>query len=109
MDDFLEKYELVGGKVRQVLPGSSGAAKLETLRRAMAGDDEAGIIDPETKKSRIKAFMEETRARDLELEDRESDEDFPMPSIVGMGKDKDRWDVETILSECLGFCAGLVR
>ena len=27
------------------------------------------------------------------------DEDIPMPTIVGIGKNKDRWDVETILSQ----------
>lgn len=74
----------------------------------MAGDDEAGIVDAESKKNRIRAFMEETRAREIELEDRGSDEDFPMPSIVGMGKDKDRWDVETILSEHSDPCESLV-
>jgi len=31
----------------------------------------------------------------------ESDEDIPMPAVIGIGKTKDRWDVETVLSACM--------
>lgn len=81
MDDFLDKYELVGGKVRPILEGGTGAEKLQTMRNAMVeGLSRADI-------------------RDTTNED-DDDDNIPMPSIVGMGKDQDRWDCETILSEC---------
>lgn len=76
MDEFLDKFEILGRKMKPVLEGGSGAEKLETLRRAMA---EGGPI----------------RVRD----DDGSDEDILMPADVDGAKD--RWDCETILSELL--------
>lgn len=85
MDDFLDKYELVGGKVRPVLEGATGAEKLQTMRNAMVeGLSRADI-------------------RDSTNDD--DDENVPMPSIVGMGKEQDRWDCETILS---GFTLSII-
>lgn len=75
MDEFLDKYEILGGKMKPSLPGT-GAEKLETLRTALgqgrvreAGSDDSGI---------------------------EEDDIF-----AGWAKDdkKERWDVETVLSE----------
>jgi protein LTV1 len=80
MEDFLDRYELVGGKVRPILEGSTGAQKLETLRNAMVEG------------------MSRMDIRDNTSDDDEED-NIPMPSIVGMGKDKERWDCETILSK----------
>ena len=39
MDDFLDNYEILGGKMRPVLPGDSAVDKLETMRRAMGIDN----------------------------------------------------------------------
>ncbi|KAF8305005.1 LTV-domain-containing protein, partial [Clavulina sp. PMI_390] len=106
LDDFLEKYEVFGGKLKTVLPGSTGAEKLETIRRAIGGDDELTNVTGATappdsaaaKKLRVKAILEEAQRQAQKEADGEEDEDIPMPSIVGIGKDEGRWDVETILS-----------
>lgn len=100
LDDFLEKYEIFGGKMRPVLPGSSGVEKLETMRRAIAGDEGAADTpdNPDAKRKRIEAILEEARIQEARDGGGSDDEDIPMPTIVGIGKDKDRWDVETILS-----------
>ena len=40
MDDFLENYEILGGKMRPVLEGATGADKLATFRRALREDEQ---------------------------------------------------------------------
>ena len=78
LDDFLDNYELVGNKVRPVLPGSTGAEKLDTLRRAMGTDS-----------NDIKEIVNNRQGQDIL-------DDILMPSNI---EDKrDRWDCETILS-----------
>lgn len=95
----------MGGKIRQVLPGGTGAEKLDTFRRAMAGAIDADEGKKTDKATQIKEILataksQEDRRRKTagDQDGEESDEDIPMPSIVGLGKDQDRWDVETILS-----------
>ena len=44
VDEFIERYELVGRKLKPVLPGESGADKLETLRRALRQDERVRVI-----------------------------------------------------------------
>ncbi|KAF8841929.1 LTV-domain-containing protein [Paxillus ammoniavirescens] len=77
VDDFVDNYELLGRKLKPVLPGDSGAHKLETLRRAMGQDERVRVVATE---------------EDEEL----SDADF----FRGYdAKEKeDRWDCETILT-----------
>lgn len=75
VDDFLANYELLGRKLRPVMPGSTGVEKLNTLRTAL------GPSLP--------------RAED------DYDEEGQMP--WGWGDEaeeekKERWDCETILS-----------
>ncbi len=82
MDDFLDRYELVGGKMRPVLEGSTGLEKLETLRNAIVDDD------------RREVMLGEEMGLGVE---EDHDEAMPLPSIVGV--DEDRWDVETVLSK----------
>ncbi|GJE86246.1 LTV domain-containing protein [Phanerochaete sordida] len=72
MNEFLENYEILGGKMRPVLAGDTPTEKLDTLRKALG---EAKIRDDA---------------------DSESDEDILMP--VDIDEEKDRWDCETILS-----------
>lgn len=85
MDDFLDNYEVVGRKFRPSLGGTalSGVEKLQVLRAAIDDGDE-GI------------GREENRRRILELERvgrgvREKEK-------VRVEEDKEKWDVETILS-----------
>ncbi|KAJ3753477.1 hypothetical protein EV360DRAFT_87756 [Lentinula raphanica] len=39
MDKFLNNYEILGRKMKPVLDGETGVAKLDTLRRAMGQDE----------------------------------------------------------------------
>ncbi|KAF7337639.1 Protein LTV1 [Mycena sanguinolenta] len=75
MDEFLNDYEILGRKLKPKLEGDSGAAKLDTLRRAMGQDE------------RVRATQED--------ED-EDDGDVLMP--LDIDDRKDRWDCETILT-----------
>ena len=74
MNEFLENYEIVGGKMRTVLAGDTAVDKLDTIRKALG---EAKIRD------------------DGGL----SDDEILMP--IDIDEVKDRWDCETILSMCL--------
>lgn len=75
MDDFLQNYEVSGGKMKPSLPGS-GPEKLQLLRRAMGRGERVTVeaSDQEGNDDDIYAFME--------------DNEKP-----------ERWDVETVLSE----------
>ncbi|KAI0718882.1 Low temperature viability protein-domain-containing protein [Cerioporus squamosus] len=72
MDEFLEKYEVIAGKMRPTLPGSA-TEKLDTVRKALG----------------------EAKIRDAEESDSEGD-DILMP--LDVDDKKDRWDCETILT-----------
>ncbi|KAJ7269273.1 Low temperature viability protein-domain-containing protein [Mycena haematopus] len=74
MDEFLNDFEILGRKLKPKLEGDSGAAKLETLRRAMGQDE------------RVRAARE----------DDDDDDDVLMP--LDIDDRKDRWDCETILT-----------
>jgi len=76
MDEFLNDYEILGRKMKPKLEGDSGAAKLDTLRRAMGQDERVRV------------------ARDGEEDD--EDDDVLMP--LDIDDRKDRWDCETILT-----------
>lgn len=71
MNEFLDNYEILGGKMRPVLAGDTAVEKLDTLRKALG---EAKIRDDD---------------------DESGDEDILMPADVD--EEKDRWDCETIL------------
>lgn len=75
MDDFLNNYELLGRKMKPVLPGDNGLDKLNTLRRALGQDGRVRINEDD-------GSDEEKIAMMYEEEDK-----------------KDRWDCETILSK----------
>lgn len=78
MDDFLDNYELLGRKMKHVLPGDSGIEKLDTFRRALGQDERIRISNAD--------------------EDASDEDKILMP--YGDEDKKDRWDCETILSEC---------
>lgn len=73
MDEFLEKYEVISGKMRPTLPGSA-TDKLDAFRKALG----------------------EAKIREAEQSEPEGD-DILMP--LDVDDRKDRWDCETILSE----------
>lgn len=72
MNEFLENYEIIGGKMRPVLAGETSVDKLDTIRKALG----------------------EAKIRRDDDSDRE--EDILMPT--DLDEEKDRWDCETILS-----------
>ena len=73
MNEFLDNYEIVGGKMKPVLAGDTAVDKLATIRKALG---EAKIRDDD--------------------DDDDNEDDILMP--VDIDEPKDRWDCETILS-----------
>lgn len=76
MDDFLDNYELLGRKMKPVLPGDTGLEKLDTFRRTLGQDE---------------------RVRICYAEREDNEEQIMMP--FEENDKRDRWDCETILSE----------
>lgn len=74
MNDFLDKYEIIGGKMKPVLLGETGTEKLDTLRKALG---KAQIRDDD--------------------DSEEGDDQILMP--VDIDEKEDRWDCESILCE----------
>ncbi|KAJ7922888.1 Low temperature viability protein-domain-containing protein [Mycena leptocephala] len=74
MDEFLNDYEILGRKMKPKLEGDSGAAKLDTLRRAMGQDERVRV----------------------ERDGEDEEDDILMPFDID--DRKDRWDCETILT-----------
>ncbi|BGO98869.1 Cytoplasmic protein [Rhodotorula toruloides ATCC 204091] len=113
MDDFLAKYEVIGGKYRPALePLSGGGAgddsiaantsRLDRLRAELAkldlGEEEEGE-DPEVtarrrEKERILAIVERQQR---EESSRKKKDRLPMVTIIE-DQQKERWDCETVLS-----------
>lgn len=73
MDEFLNEYEVVAGKMRPVLPGTA-TDKLDAVRKGFG----------------------EVKIRDDAEDSGEEDDDILMP--LDVDEKKDRWDCETILS-----------
>ncbi|KAG2367707.1 LTV-domain-containing protein [Suillus spraguei] len=78
MDDFMDNYELLGRKLKPVLPGDSGAEKLNTLRQAMGQD-------------------ERVRIRLADDDEDEVDDDRLFAGYNAAEKE-DTWDCETVLT-----------
>ena len=76
MNEFLDEYEILGGKMKPRLEGDTNIEKLDTIRKALG---------PVT-------------IRDYDEKD---DEDIPIP--VDIDDVKDTWDCETILSTASWF------
>lgn len=83
MDDFMDNYELLGRKLKPVLPGDSGPEKLNTLRRAMGQDERVRIVSADD--------------NDEELDDKQ------LFAGYDAAEKEDMWDCETILSESFVF------
>ena len=75
MNEFLDNYEILGGKMRPILAGETGVEKLDTLRKALG----------------------EAKIRDVD-EEEDGDDKILMP--VDLDDKQDRWDCETILCAC---------
>ncbi|KAI6114913.1 Low temperature viability protein-domain-containing protein [Pisolithus croceorrhizus] len=78
VDDFVENYELVGRKLKPVLPGDSAVDKLDTLRRAMGQDGAVRISAAE--------------------QDSDNEDDEKLFASYHTNEKESRWDCETILS-----------
>ncbi|CAE6489957.1 unnamed protein product [Rhizoctonia solani] len=87
MDEFLEKYELVGNKLRPVLGGITPVEKLAALRHALTDnvDGDGGML---ARTIIRKGKIPESAQNDTILE----------PYDIDAGYEQDRWDCETILS-----------
>lgn len=77
MDDFLQNYEVSGGKMKPSLPGS-GPQKLQSLRLAMGRGERVTV----------------------EGSDQEGKED-DIYAVIEDNEKPERWDVETVLSKSL--------
>ncbi|TIA90344.1 hypothetical protein E3P81_02462 [Wallemia ichthyophaga] len=94
LDDFLDNYEVIGGKVKQKLEGETPLEKLNTMRLAMADLAPRG---EQLKRHSDAASKRVTSAhRIAEGEEEEDDSALPLPFDVDAKED--RMDAETILS-----------
>lgn len=80
MDEFLEQFEILGGKMKPTLSGETGAKKLDILRRE------------------LRQGMVKNRNQDDDYEDDD------VHVLLDEKDEKDRWDCETILSMFLRSC-----
>ncbi|THH02351.1 hypothetical protein EW026_g503 [Hermanssonia centrifuga] len=71
MNEFLDNYEILGGKMRPILAGETAVDKLDTFRKALG----------------------EAKIRD---QGEDSEDEILMPTDIDEAKD--RWDCETILT-----------
>lgn len=112
MDEFLSRYEVLGGKMRPVLEPTAGeeggAGKLDRIRRELAsldiGEEEEGE-DPE------KTARRKEKERILEAVDRQEREATGKKDRIRIDweKPKERWDCETVLSAFIPASLSLVR
>ena len=79
MDDFLDKSEIVGHKIRPTLEGENAIDKLDTLRRAAMDDDD---IYPENE-----AEYTPQESNMLDVEDEEEGEEIESDSDVSEVQD----------------------
>jgi len=75
MDDFLQNYEVSGGKMKPSLPGS-GPEKLQSLRLAMGRGSRVSVEDSD-----------------------QEGKDDDIHAVIEDNEKPERWDVETVLSK----------
>ena len=75
MDDFLQNYEVSGGKMKPSLPGS-GPEKLQSLRLAMGRGERVTVEDSD-----------------------QEGKDDDIYAVIEDNEKPERWDVETVLSK----------
>lgn len=100
MDDFLENYEVVGNRMVGKLQGETGADKFGTIRRALLEGDAPGDDDDQSSMIGGSRQAETDYIRKRFLRDDIPDaDDGALPAFVhAPANNKDKWDVETILS-----------
>jgi len=95
LDDFLEKYEIVGSKMVPRLEGATSENKLSTIRNALLvddGEDEKSVATTVGGTRRPKKNLDEDVATEMT--------DFRSRAE----RMRDNWDVQTILSKSLCQC-----
>ena len=95
LDDFLDKFEIVGSKMVPRLEGATSENKLTTIRRAMLVDDaedEKSVATTVGGTRRSKKNLDDDTATELQTDFRSRAERL-----------RDSWDVQTILSKFLLF------
>lgn len=102
LDDFLSRYEVLGGKIRPVLEPTAGveggAGKLDRIRRELASlgiDDVAQ--DGEDPERAARRREKESILAAVDRQEREAERHQDQVR-VRWEKPKDRWDCETVLS-----------
>ncbi|KAI0081128.1 LTV-domain-containing protein [Panus rudis PR-1116 ss-1] len=74
MNEFLDNYEIIGGKMKPTLEGDTATEKLDTIRKALG----------------------EVKIREQGDDESDENDDILMP--LDVDDKKDRWDCETILT-----------
>lgn len=104
MDDFLSRFEVLGGKMKPVLdsaPGIEGnTGKLERIRREL---DNIRLDDATEGEDPALTAQRQEKERILAAVERQWREEVGKKGKVKMSyeKPKERWDCETVLSESL--------
>ncbi|KAL8279747.1 hypothetical protein RQP46_007842 [Phenoliferia psychrophenolica] len=102
LDDFLSKYEVLGGKMRPVLeptPGVEGnAGKLDRIRRELATLDIGDV--PLAGEDPLQAARRFEKERILQAVERQEREALTKKDRIRMDweRPKEKWDCETVLS-----------
>ncbi|KAG0139411.1 hypothetical protein CROQUDRAFT_460504 [Cronartium quercuum f. sp. fusiforme G11] len=94
MDDFLEKFEILGGKMKPVLEGKTPLEKLATMRKELLISETSDDIERQLMKERILLRLDEEEKREL-------NRPKSMTEAVEFDSAEDRrdkWDCESILS-----------
>lgn len=103
MDDFLSRYEVLGGKIRPVLEPSAGveggAGKLDRIRRELASLDIDDVV--EEGEDPVLTARRREKEKILEAVERQELEALNRKDKIRLDweKPKERWDCETVLSE----------
>ncbi|WAQ83091.1 hypothetical protein PtA15_3A458 [Puccinia triticina] len=98
MDDFLGRFELLGGKMKPVMPGTTPLDKLDTLRSELLGP----AAQPDTLRER-RAVKEQILAHlkaDQQAHDARPSQAAARDRYSTLERDdpQDKWDCQTILS-----------
>ncbi|KAG0347720.1 hypothetical protein BG004_007131 [Podila humilis] len=89
LDDFLDKFEIVGSKMVPRLEGATSENKLTTIRNAM-------LVDDEDEEKSIATTVGGTKHR--KKKDEEVPEEIQTDFRSRAERMRDNWDVQTILS-----------
>lgn len=105
MDEFLDRFEVIGGKLKRTLEGKTPTEKMDTLRNQLlvsSSDPQPSSIDPEdgTDESFEKRLMKDKILVQLRRDELEVGEDRARMMIYEPKDDRvtHQWDCQTILS-----------